>query len=166
MINLRKITIAAVAAFMLAGCGGGEGSLELSGELKEFSAKNYTISLPEECEVVASEISDLSATVGNCSVSVVSMPTEQATICENKKDFQKKMDSMGYNLKAKEYEKKEIDGVDVYAAEYILMESKIVQYTYIYGDTAYTVTYARPEKYDDSTDKIFEKGLETLKVED
>lgn len=166
MKKLKKLTAAAALVFMLAGCGGEGDTLRLSGNLKEFSAKNYTINLPEECSVIASEIADLSATAGKSSVSVVSMPLSQTIICENKKDFQKRMDSIGYNLKAESYEKKEIDGVEVYAAEYVLEDSKITQLTYVCGDTAYAATYARPEKSDSETEDIFKKALESLKIDE
>lgn len=164
MKNLKKIIAIAAGIAVLSGCGGDE--INFSGTMEEFAAKNYTISLPEECSVIASEISDLSAVAGNCSVSVVSAPKSQSIICEDKKDFREKMDSLGYNLTVEDYEKKEIDGTDVYAAEYTLGESKITQLTYVIGEEAYTATYARPKNSSKEADKLFKKGLETLKIEE
>lgn len=161
-----KLMCGAILVLMLAGCGNSEKTVKLSGNLKEFAAKNYTISLPEECSVISSEISDLSASIEECSIAIVSMPTSAATICESKKEFKEKMDAIGYNLEVKDYDKDKIDGIDVYKAEYILGQSAIDQYTYVYGDTAYVATYARPEDYDQKVVDIFEDCLKTLKVEE
>lgn len=164
MAFVKKIILIFALAVCLSCCGNKGTEVELSGGLTEYSAKNYTIKLPEECEVIASEVSDLSAQYGGCSVAVASMPLEQAVICESKEDFQAQMDALGYNMETENYEKKEINGMEAYYAEYIMEKTKITQITYVVDDIAYTVTYVRPADISGNADKIFIEGMENFSL--
>ncbi len=163
---MKKIFILALLTLSLAACSGGKGEVTLSGKLKSFSAEGYTISLPEECQTVDSEITGLSAQYEGCSVTVASMPADQATICDDRKQFTQAMDAMGYDITVEDYTKGKLGGMDAYTAEYALDKSDITQITYLDGETAYIVTYLRPQDIGDEADEVFLDGIKTLELED
>ncbi|MGN1098201.1 MAG: hypothetical protein ACI4SS_04830, partial [Clostridia bacterium] len=162
-IIMKKIFILALLTISLAACGR-NGGVQLSGNLRTESAKNYSIMLPEECEIVGSELSDLAAQYEGCSVAVVSMPLSQATVCDDKKEFSEVMEGMGYDLSVTDYEKETIGDFEAYRAEYALEKTKITQITYAAEDTAYVVTYARPKDVSKDTDEVFIKGMEAFEL--
>lgn len=161
---MKKLFIIAMLALFLASCGGGRGDIELSGDTKLYTAREYTIELPEECENTASELVEIAAQYKGCSVTVVSMPIDQATLSDSKKDFTEYMEMMGYNLTVTDYKKSQINGLDAYRADYSLEKAKITQITYAAGEVAYVATYARPANVDKDTDKLFIEGLKSFKL--
>lgn len=165
---MKKLFIIALLALSLAACGGDRGDIALSGEMKLYTAREYTIELPEECENTASELVEIAAQYEGCSVTVVSMPIDQATLSESKKEFTEYMEAMGYNLTVTDYKKSKINGMDAYRAEYSLEKTKITQITFAAEDIAYVATYARPADVSKDIDEIFIEGLESfeLKMED
>lgn len=171
---MKKLLIIALLALTLTACGGNKKSdIDLSGEMTVFYGKNialqtsYSIKLPKECENTTSELSELSAYCEGCTVSAVSMPADQATLCENKKQFAQVMEILGYNLTVTDYKTYTTDdGIKAYRADYNLEKTKITQITYVSDGMAYVVTYGRPETVDKGTDKIFIKGIEAFKLEE
>lgn len=160
---MKKLIPVLILALCLAACGGGK-TVKLSGELKDCTAKNYTLKLPVECEAVASEISDLSASYESCSVAVVSMPLEQTVVCEDKKEYTDCMEALGYNLEVTDYEKTEINGLQAYRAEYILGESRVIQTTFAHDGTAYIATYACPSDLSTDADEVFLEGINSFEI--
>ena len=170
---MKKLFILALLTLSLAACGGNKNSeINLSGEMTVYYGKNiplqtsYSIELPQECENTTSELSELSAYYEGCNVTVVSMPADQATLCEDKEQFTQVMDAMGYNLTVTDYDTYPTDGMNAYRADYELEKTKITQITYVDGGIAYVATYGRPETVDKTTDKIFIKGIEAFRLEE
>ncbi len=159
---MKKFFIAALLTLSLAACG--SKVPVLSGKMTTYSKKNYTVELPAECEEVSSELSDISAQYEGCSVAIVTVPLNQATVCSDKEEFSEVMESLGYNLSVKAYSKESPSGLDAYTAEYELEKTKITQVTYVDGDKAYIATYARPDDVGDETDKIFTEGLKAFRL--
>lgn len=161
---MKKLFIIALLALSLTACGRERSAINLSGNMKLFSAREYTIELPEECENTASELVEIAAQYEGCSVTVVSMPIDQATLSENKTEFAGYMESMGYNLTVTDYEKTEINGLDAYRADYSLEKTNITQFTFAAGDIAYVATYARPGDVGKDIDEKFIEGLESFEL--
>ena len=169
---MKKLFILALLTLSLVACGNKNADIELSGEMTIYYGKNiplqtsYSILLPEECENTTSELSELSAYYEGCNVTVVSMPADQATICEDKDQFTQVMDAMGYNLTVTDYETYTAEGMNIYRADYELEKTKITQITYVADGMAYVATYGRPETVDKNTDEIFIEGIEAFKLEE
>lgn len=171
---MKKLFILALLTLSLSACGVKNSSnIDLSGNMTVYYGKNialqtsYSLELPEECENTTSELSELSAYYEGCTVSTVSMPADQATLCEDKEQFAQVMELLGYNLTVTDYDTYTTDdGIDAYRADYSLEKTKITQITYVSDDMAYVATYGRPEAVDKDTDKIFIKGLEAFKLEE
>lgn len=161
---MKKIFILALLTISLAACSASRSQVSLSGNMKAASAKDYSIMLPEECEVMGSEISDISAQYNGCSVAVVTMDAQQATVCADKAEFSQIMEGLGYNLSVTGYEKAAVGGRDAYIADYTLEKTKITQITYINSGTAYIATYARPADVGKDTDEIFIEGLKAFEI--